>query len=166
MYLMQNPIALKEIFSATTMTLATVSPEGEPHAAPVYFAADEALDCYFFSAADSQHSRDLRADPRAAVALYPECRDWQEIRGAQLRGTVQPVPRGDHWDRAWGLYLEKFPFVADLGEAVSSNQLYVFEPIWQRLVDNRQGFGFKLEWRRDSAEAGGRWIPFETGTQG
>lgn len=162
-FVMNDYPVLTEILSTSTMTLATVSPGGEPHAAPVYFAADEALDCYFFSDVHSRHSRDLSRDPHAAAALYPDCRDWQEIRGLQLRGTVEPVPDGDAWERAWRIYLEKFPFVSGLGEAVSRGQLYVFSPDWLRLVDNRQGFGYKREWRRESAATGDRWMSLETG---
>jgi len=33
-----------------------------------------------------------------------------------------------------------------LEEMVARNALYVFQPRWIRLVDNRRGFGFKQEW--------------------
>lgn len=130
------------------MTLATTGENGDPHAAPVYFAhrLQPKLHLYFFSDKDSQHAHDLRSDPRAAAALYPEAGGWQEIRGLQLRGEAAPVPGGDEWEVAWNTYREKFPFVTHLKAVVARNTLYVFTPRWLRWLDNRRGFGFKQEW--------------------
>ncbi len=135
-----------DLLSLSTLTLATSGAGGSPHAAPVYFAAAETLRLYFFSDPQSQHSLDLTQDPRAAAAIYPECRDWQDIRGLQLQGEVHPVPPGPEWEAAWLLYATKFPFVSELKTVVERNALYVFIPRWARLVDNRRGFGFKQEW--------------------
>jgi uncharacterized protein YhbP (UPF0306 family) len=134
-----------DLLALPALTLATSAPDGGPHAAPVYFAADARHRFYFFSDAHSQHSLDLAANPRAAAALHPLVAGWQEIRGLQLRGRVRAVPPGDEWEQAWQIYLAKFPFVAQLKEAVTRTALYVFEPDWMRLVDNRQGFGYKEE---------------------
>jgi len=128
------------------MTLATTGAEGEAHAAAVYFAAGDDLTLYFFSAADSQHSQDLKFHPQAAVAIYPEVSGWQAIRGLQLRGKVAVVPSGAEWQAAWAIYAGKFPFVKALKSIVADNELYAFTPRWLRLVDNRGGFGFKQEW--------------------
>jgi uncharacterized protein YhbP (UPF0306 family) len=135
-----------ELLHTPAMTLATTGSDGEPHAAPVYFAAGEGLHLFFFSAARSQHSQDLARDPRAAAAIYPPDPGWQELRGLQLRGRVQVVPPGPAWQSAWEVYLARFPFVRALQAEVTRDQLYVFIPAWVRLVDNRQGFGFKQEW--------------------
>jgi len=135
-----------DLLSVSTLTLATCGSDGTPHAAPVYFAADDGLRLYFFSDPGSQHSLDLNQDPRAAAAIYPECDGWQEIRGLQLHGEAHQVPPGSEWETAWALYAARFPFVDELKAAVSRNALYVFIPHWVRLVDNRRGFGFKQEW--------------------
>jgi len=134
------------LLSLSTMTLATHGVDGEPHAAPVYFAASDDLRLYFFADPDSQHAQDLATDPRAAATLDPEVSSWQEIRGLQMRGEVARVPRGAEWEAAWEGYAAKFPFVRSLKAVVSRNDLYVFIPHWVRLVDNRRGFGFKQEW--------------------
>jgi uncharacterized protein YhbP (UPF0306 family) len=137
---------LTELFALSTMTLATVSSNGQPHAAPVYFAAGGNLHLYFFSDPGSQHGQDIKGRPEAFCAIYPECHDWRDIRGLQLRGRVRRVEPGPEWAAAWELYAAKFPFVSELKEAVARNALYVFETRWARLVDNRRGFGFKEEW--------------------
>jgi hypothetical protein len=138
---------LQELLTTSTMTIATTGPDGEPHAAAVYFSSDDELNLYFFSDLESQHIQDVSRDGRAAVTIYPECFDWKEIRGLQLRGTVQQVDQGHEWEHAWQLYRYKFPFVTELEPIFASNQFYIFIPNWIRLVDNRRGLGFKQEWR-------------------
>jgi len=137
---------LSELLSLSTLTLATTNGEGEPHAAPVYFAADADLSFYFFSAPDSRHGQDLASNPHAAAAFYPACFGWQEIRGVQMHGAACIVEAGATWEKAWELYQAKFPFVTALRSEISRNSLYVFTPSWIRLVDNRRRFGYKREW--------------------
>jgi uncharacterized protein YhbP (UPF0306 family) len=144
--------SLDEYLALTTMTLATVSVDGEPHAAAVYFAADEAINLYYFSDAGSQHALDAGQDPRAAAAVHAEVGEWQEIRGLQIRGSIRVVESKQEWQAAWRVYREKFPFVDGLEEVIAASKLYVFTPIWIRLVDNRQGFGYKQEWELDAVE--------------
>jgi uncharacterized protein YhbP (UPF0306 family) len=129
------------------MTLATIDPDGNPHAAPVYFVADEETRLYFFSEVKNQHSLDVVKNPKVAAAIYPECEGWRDIKGLQLRGEVRLVESTAEWDSAWVRYQAKFPFVRALKAVVVKNQLYVFSPSWIRLVDNSQGFGYKKEWK-------------------
>jgi uncharacterized protein YhbP (UPF0306 family) len=136
-----------EFYALPAMSLATQATDGPPHAATVYFAADEQRrNLYFFSDQASQHSQDLAVNPRAAVTIEPLASDWREIRGLQLRGEVALVPAGEAWEHAWQIYQEKFPFVKDLREIVTRNALYSFRPNWVRRSDNRRGFGYKEEW--------------------
>jgi uncharacterized protein len=138
--------AVTELLTVSTMTLATSNLTGAPHAAPVFFAHVSGLRLVFFSDPASLHVRHLTENPRAAAGIYPVVADWTRIHGLQLTGTVRPIPPGAEWDEAWVEYREKFPFVADLGEIVDRNWLYVLEPSWVRLVDNRRGFGYRREW--------------------
>ncbi len=140
------PPEIGEFLQIPAMSLATASPQGEPHAAPVYFAAGPPAGLYFFSDPESRHARDIRLNPLAAASIYPESGDWRQLRGLQLRGQAQIVALGQEWQRAWGYYQAKFPFVSDLKEIVARNSLYVLRLRWVRLVDNRRRFGFKQEW--------------------
>lgn len=144
-----RPATPGDLWALPAMTLATTGPDGTPHAAPVYFAAGEDHILYFFSAIDSQHSLDLARDPRAAAAIHPLVENWQEINGLQVRGEVAAVPRGEAWEKGWQVYLRKFPFVSGLQEVVEKTTLYALRLDWIRLVDNRRGFGYKEEWRRE-----------------
>lgn len=137
--------AIRELLGLSTMTLATCGLNGEPHAAPVYFVSDE-LKLYFFSDANSRHSRDLQQNPLAAVAIYPEVWGWRSIRGLQMHGRAEPIPLGEEWQLAWENYQRKFPFVRYLRAVVARNVLYGFQPSWLRWIDNRFGLGHKQEW--------------------
>jgi uncharacterized protein YhbP (UPF0306 family) len=132
--------------TVSTMTLATTDLAGNPHAAPVYFVADDEMRLYLFSEMNSQHSQHIVQNPKVAAAIYPECEGWRDIKGLQLRGEMRLVESSKVWDSAWERYQVKFPFVRTLKVVVAQNQLYVFIPSWVRLVDNVQGFGFKKEW--------------------
>jgi uncharacterized protein YhbP (UPF0306 family) len=135
----------QDLLALDALTLATQGDNG-PHAAPVFFAADEALRLYFFSDPYSLHSRHLAQDPRAAVAFYPPAQVWNDIHGLQMQGRVHQVEAGPQWEQGWSCYRAKFPFVDALEAVIAQNALYVFVPHWIRLVDNRRGFGFKQEW--------------------
>lgn len=126
----------------------TAEAAGGPHAAPVFFAADAALQLVFFSGPASLHVRHALADPRVSAAIYPDVADWTQIHGLQLDGALRRIPPAPDWDRAWGIYLRKFPFAAELRAIVERSSLLIFVPTWVRLVDNRRGFGFRREWRR------------------
>jgi uncharacterized protein YhbP (UPF0306 family) len=150
------PTELLEILTTPAATIATTGPDGEPHAAAVYFASDDQVNLYFFSSSVSQHIIDVLKDNRAAITIHPECSGWQDIRGLQMRGRVHHVNHGPEWERAWEIYTTKFPFAAALKSIVARNELYLFLPVWVRLVDNRQGFGHKQEWLIEGG------IPIET----
>ena len=132
--------------SVSTMALATADLQGNPHTAPVYFVDDEEMCLYFFSDEDSRHSQHITQNPKAAAAIYPECQGWRDIKGLQLRGEVNLVESATEWQTAWARYQQKFPFVRSMKAVVAQNQLFVFVPLWIRLLDNSKGFGYKKEW--------------------
>ncbi len=157
---------ITQILHLSTMTLATVDTDHQPHAAAIYFAADEegfstaldqsfktqqmpekSLSIFFFSDPTSQHSLDLTENPQAAITIYPEVFDWEQIQGLQMRGAAKILPVGPLWNYGWTLYQHKFPFVSSLNMVVSENTLYCFTPHWLRWLNNRDKLGFKKEWQ-------------------
>ncbi len=146
----QTEAGLQEtLWNLPVMTLATTGADGTPHAAAVYFAANQDhQQLYFFSAQDSQHSLDLEVHAKAAATIQSEVNDWRKIRGLQMRGEVERVPVGENWEQAWQCYRAKFPFVQELQSVLEKNSFYRFRPNWIRLIDNQRGFGFKEEWTR------------------
>ena len=136
-----------DVLAVPTMTLATVDADGMPHAADVYFAAadEEFPTLYFFSQASARHIKNLADRPKAAVTIHPGVSHWQEIHGIQMRGVVEQVKEPAEREAGTQLYMAKFSFTSTLKPLFKVNILYGFRPDWIRIIDNRQGFGFKEE---------------------
>lgn len=141
-----------ELFLATcrTASLATVDDNGQPHAANIQYAHSANWRLHWISSPTSAHSQHLAANPRAAVTIYAHQDTPELIHGLQLRGRVDHIISRDQpdWDRVWDVYTAKFPFVNSVPKmrAAAENQyFYVFRPTWLRWIDNRKGFGWKIE---------------------
>ena len=144
----------------TTMTLATVGPDGAPVAAAVFYAHDNALNLYFLSEERTQHGQNMLANSLAAATIHADGQDWRVIRGVQVRGTASLVAAGE-LAHAAAVYGRRYAFVAALlagsggpgvlGGPLAKARFWVLRPTWIRLIDNTVRFGFKEEWRPDDA---------------
>lgn len=139
--------ALDYLAGHRVMTLATHGVEG-PWAAAVFYAND-GFNLYFVSAPASRHSRDLAAHAAVAATVQEDYRDWREIKGIQLEGTVEQVS-GAEKTRVQGLYGKKFPFAAGPGSASAAIAAAFAKVRWYKLaatrayfVDNSAGFGHR-----------------------
>lgn len=141
--------ALNLLAQCRTASLATVDADGRPHAANIQFAFDDQLNLYFVSSPDAAHSRHIATNPAIALTVYDHHdAEPQTIRGLQLhaRATVvtDPVERA----KTLSLYTARFPFIATdpkLVAAVERQSFYILTPTWLRLIDNRRGFGWRVE---------------------
>ncbi len=146
----------------TTLTLATVDERGEPAAAAVFYAADDALNLYFLSEERTEHGQNLLRQGAAAGTIHADGQDWRAIRGLQVRGHARLV-KGSELVHATTVYGRRFAFVATLlagqgGPGVLSGPLararfWVLQPAWLRLTDNTVRFGHKEELRLDRSES-------------
>ena len=75
----------------STLALSTSGDAGAPCVAPLFYLPGDNLELYWFSSPRSAHSRNLKRDPAAAVAVYDHAATWEDIRGCQLLGTVGVV---------------------------------------------------------------------------
>lgn len=138
--------------SHNTMTLATC--QGDvPWAATVFFAS-ESLRLYFFSAPDSRHCQNLTANPRVAVTIQEDYKDWRRIKGIQLEGKVVLVDGLSEKAKAMAAYARKYPEIIELFRNPASGGLYkaflkvkFYCVIPEKLfyIDNEQGFGKRQE---------------------
>jgi len=70
-----------------TMTLATSTPDGKPSVRVVLLRGIDDRGLVFFTNRDSRKGQELRANPRAALALH-----WWELgRQARVEGAVEEV---------------------------------------------------------------------------
>lgn len=76
------------------MVIATVSSEGKPWAAPVFFAFDSKYaNIYFISATDSRHAENIEANPNVALAIYNSTSSIDISDGVQIEGTAYAVEK-------------------------------------------------------------------------
>jgi hypothetical protein len=129
----------------STLTLATVSADGQPMAASLFFAEDDDLNLYWVSSPKSRHSLNLSPNPRAAVTVHNATWTWTEIAGVQMEGGVRPLPLRAEAEKAWEVYRAKFAFADEFQAEVARSTFYRFTPRWARLIDNARGFGHKAE---------------------
>lgn len=138
--------------SHNTMTLGTCR-DNVPWAATVFYASD-GLRLYFFSAPDSRHCQNLAANPRVAVTIQEDYRDWRKIKGIQLEGAVTGVDSLMEKGKAMAAYARKYPGVMKLFTNPASGifyqaflkvKFYCVVPERIFYIDNEQGFGKRQE---------------------
>lgn len=152
---MSDPLkqqVLSYLETHNTMTLATCSRD-VPWAATVFYASND-LRLYFFSAPDSRHCQNLAANPRLAVTIQEDYRDWRKIKGIQLEGAVTAVDGLVEKAKAMAVYARKYPEIIKLFTNPASGLFYqaflkvkFYCIIPERLffIDNEQGFGKRQE---------------------
>ena len=133
-----------------TLTLATEQ-DGRPWASSLVYA-NEGFTLYFVSDPETQHAKNLKGNPRVAVTIAEDHRDWRAITGVQLEGTCEEIGNPVEAARARAVYAAKVPFIGDLlrapnarGSAMAKARFHRINPRWVRLIDNTRGFGHKEE---------------------
>jgi uncharacterized protein len=138
--------------SHNTMTLATCE-ANTPWAATVFYASDD-LGLYFFSQPESRHCQNLRADPRVAVTIQEDYRDWRKIKGIQLEGRVVLLDSVVEKAKATAVYARKYPEVIKTFMNPGSGVFYqaflkvkFYRVVPERVfyIDNEKGFGKRQE---------------------
>jgi uncharacterized protein len=129
----------------STLTLSTADGKGAPHAAPLFYVYGDGPRLFWLSDPRSQHSRNLKRDPRAAVSVYRETADWRKIRGVQLRGSVSIIADPASREKLLDTYKRRFQLSARFEAAILRCTLYCFEPAWVRYLDNSKRFGYSVE---------------------
>lgn len=143
---------LRYLETHNTMTLGT-SQGDAPWAATVFYASD-GLRLYFFSAPDSRHCQNLSVNPRVAVTIQEDYRDWRIIKGIQLEGKVAAVDSLIEKGKVMITYARKYPDIirlfTDPGSGIYYNaflkvKFYCVVPEKVFYIDNEQGFGKRQE---------------------
>jgi len=144
--------AFDYLASHNTMTLATCTGE-MPWAATVFYASDD-LKLYFFSSPESRHCQNLAANPRVAVTIQEDYKDWRLIKGIQIEGKVVLVDSVMEKAKAIAVYARKYPAVIKLFTDPTSGvyhraflkvKFYCVIPERLFYIDNEQGFGKRQE---------------------
>lgn len=131
--------------SQSTLALSTTAADGSPRLAPLFYLPGEDLRLYWFSSASSQHARNLKRNPAAAIAVYWPTDDWKQIRAVQMRGHAAVVTNRTRRKAVTKAYIDRFRLGKIFAAAISRSALYEFQPVWLRYIDNSRRFGYKVE---------------------
>jgi uncharacterized protein YhbP (UPF0306 family) len=83
-------VARRLLDASSLCAIATVSARGRAHVNTAYFAWSPELHLVWLSEPRATHSRNLRANAGAAVAVYDSTQSWgRPDRGIQVFGTVR-----------------------------------------------------------------------------
>ena len=142
--------ALELIQSKRTMVLAT-SEAHTPWAAPVYYLFTGAA-FYFFSSPNALHIQQALGGSVSAAAIYADGDQLDQIEGIQMTGAIALVESRIKKLEVAARYLTRFPLAKELlgnaGAALDMSKktsLYRFTPGKVYYMDNRTGFGRRLE---------------------
>jgi uncharacterized protein YhbP (UPF0306 family) len=156
---------LEYLSSQNTLTLATASPTGTPHAA-TFLYVNEGPSLYFWSKASTESSRHIEQNPLVAFTVDEYTTDLTQTRGVQGTGECSPLLSGEHIARVADLFGQKFPSLAP--GATMSIAFYRITPTEIQFIDNRRSrslsspgvFGAEFHRERSYSVFGG--LPTQT----
>jgi uncharacterized protein YhbP (UPF0306 family) len=120
--------------SQKTVTLATATPEGAPHAS-TFMYVNEGSTLYFWARPTSTTAGHIQGNPRISFAIDEYVENWNKAKGIQGKGRSQPVSAGDEVARVVGLFAEKFPSPSS-GASTTNIAFFKIEPTELRFIDN------------------------------
>ena len=130
------------------VSLATFGSSG-PHATSLFYACD-GLALVWVSDPDTQHSREIEADPRVAATVAPDYADFALIRGVQIAGSARRIVAADERMRHLAQLEARYAFLGQMAtgpsklrEAYARTAVYRLQPARIVLIDNTKGFGHK-----------------------
>ena len=129
-----------------TASLATIDAHGMPCAANIQYVHDNHWRLYWVSSMSSAHSVNIEHKQDVAITVYAHQDQPEMIHGLQMRG-VAGMLETDRLQEAHALYAAKYPFITGppYDKAMKMQLFYTFTPTWLRWIDNRRGFGWKME---------------------
>jgi uncharacterized protein YhbP (UPF0306 family) len=127
------PQVLEYLRSQNTLTLATASVSGLPHAATMVYVA-EGITLYFFTRPETTTARNIAENPTVAFTIDEYSPDWSKTKGIQGGGECQVLLSPADIKRVVGLFRERFSF---LSEASTANvSCYRIVPAELQYIDN------------------------------
>lgn len=146
---------LELLDQCSDMTLASLLPDGAPHAVVVSYASS-GLAIYFGCDPASLKARNISRDPRVAITITAPYSDWSQIRGLAIQGQASRLD-GDAAQVAAESFMKKFDEIAQY--ITGSDELALFQVVAERisLLDYRRGFGHVV-YGRPAADGSGQLV--------
>ncbi|MGO9881484.1 MAG: pyridoxamine 5'-phosphate oxidase family protein [Solirubrobacteraceae bacterium] len=125
---------LDYLSSEKTVTLATASADGVPHASTFMYVND-GLSLYFWARPTSTTAKHVQTNPRVSYAIDEYVPDWNKAKGIQGDGECRLVSDGEEIATAVGLFAEKFPSPSS-GASTTNISFFKITPTALQLIDN------------------------------
>jgi uncharacterized protein YhbP (UPF0306 family) len=156
---------LEYLSAQNTLTLATASPTGTPHAA-TFLYVNEGPSLYFWSKSSAESSRHIEQNPLVAFTIDEYTDDLSQTRGVQGIGECSVLLSGEQIARVADLFGQKFPSLSP--GATMSISFYRITPTEIQFIDNRRSrslsspgvFGAEFHRERSYSVFGG--LPTQT----
>ncbi len=130
------PHVLAYLRAEATLTLATASRVGLPHAATMVYVAD-GITLYFCTRPESTTARNVAQNPAVAFTVDQYSADWSETRGVQGSGECQVLLNAAEIKRVVALFRSRFSFLSETSTANLS--VYRIVPSELRFIDGAAG---------------------------
>jgi len=125
---------LDYLTAARTVTLATASSDGTPHASTFMYVND-GTSIYFWSRPGSVTAAHLQKNPRVSFAIDEYVEDWNKAKGIQGDGDCRLVSDGDEVAQVVGRFAEKFPTPSSTASTASIT-FFKIRPSSLQFIDN------------------------------
>jgi uncharacterized protein YhbP (UPF0306 family) len=142
-----------------TLTVATEGSDGAWAAALFY--VNDGFTIHWLSNVSTRHSQDIANNPRVAIAVHEDYRDWRLIQGIQMEGICEKMGKPAQHPKVMQAYAAKFLFAETLGAvrelpealtgALAGAYIYRFTPSRVLFIDNTKGLGHREELKPDNA---------------
>ncbi|WP_372750889.1 pyridoxamine 5'-phosphate oxidase family protein [Labilibaculum sp.] len=124
------------------LSLATISVEGLPMAHSVEYI-NEGHTVFFISHRGTRKIANIKQNSKVAYTVDEDYQDWSLIQGIQMMGHASFVEDKEEAGRLMGIYMNKFPQVANFpAEMVNEMRLVKIEPFSARYIDSTKGMGY------------------------
>ncbi|MCF6245735.1 MAG: pyridoxamine 5'-phosphate oxidase family protein [Desulfobacula sp.] len=109
---------IKVITTHNLMHLATIDSKGFPHVRGVDYAYGEKADIlYFITQKTSRKVEHLSHNNQIAIVIDSDCPNWEDlsqVKYIKATGTASIIKTAREMQKASGLLIKKFPFLANL----------------------------------------------------
>jgi uncharacterized protein YhbP (UPF0306 family) len=137
-----------------TLTLATASLSGLPHAATMVYVS-EGIVLYFATRPDTTTAQHIEQNPSVSFTIDEFGSDWNKAKGIQGSGDGQILLSSGEIARIVGLFQQKFPAIGDV--RTSNVSLFRISPSSLQFINNEKkdtaqvGTSFVSDWHRSVA---------------
>jgi len=129
---------LQYLSAHNTLTLATASPSGLPHAATMIYVND-GLALYFCTAPDTTTARQIEQNPAVSFTIDDYSPDWTKQKGIQGSGESNVVLAPQEISHVVSLFKQKFPSLSDT--RTSNLSFFRISPTSVQFINNEDQAG-------------------------